>query len=390
MKVAYILEGITEGWLTYEIDALEDIGVEIDFCPNNPVTYRDFADYTRADRKSFGKDVINLTNLLLISPSKINSLLDRLRRYAGWRIAISTLAMAEGIKVRGAEIIHAHFAAGPAASAMVVSELTGIPFAFTGHGYDLYREPIDWKFHAEKCRRAAFVRCISEFGRRHLLDKTGVDDRDFYVIPCGVDTDRFRPNNEKVDSSSKDGIILTVASLVPPKGIPFLLKAFSDPEIKRLGKKLVIVGDGPMRDELMSEASRLRVDVEFLGNVQNSEIEKYYRKAEIFVLPCVTAPNGHHDGLPVVMMEAMASGVPVISSNISGIPELVEDGKNGILTPEKDVGAIANAIRTLAQDDDLRGRFSVEGRKKVIEKFNINDVAKSLKELFIKYSKVER
>jgi len=390
MKVAYILEGITQGWLTYETKALKDIGVEIDFCPNNPVTYGDFTDYTETDRKSFGRDVLNLSGLLLKSPSKINSLLDRLRRYAGWRIAISTLAMAGGVKARGAEIIHAHFAAGPAASAMIVSELTGIPFAFTGHGYDLYREPIDWGFQAEKCRRAAFVRCISEFGRRHLLDKTGVDGHNFFVIPCGVDTERFRPNDEKVSNSSEDGIILTVASLVPPKGIPFLLKAFSDPEIKRLGKKLVIAGDGPMRDELMKEASRLRVDVEFLGNVQNSGIEKYYRKAEVFVLPCVTAPDGHHDGLPVVMMEAMASGVPVISSNISGIPELVEDGKNGILTPEKDVGAIANAIKTLAGDNDLRKRFSVEGRKKVIEEFNINDVAKRLKELFIKYSKVEK
>lgn len=394
MKVAYILEGIRAGWLTYEIDALRDIGVEIEINPNNPAAYGDFSDYVESDRRSFGKDIIGLVNNFLGSTfsgsSKTGTLFDRLRRYAGWRIAISTVAMADGIEKRGAKIIHAHFAAGPAASAMVVSELIGIPFAFTGHGYDLYREPIDWEFHAEKCRRAAFVRCISEFNKKHLLSKTGVDGRNFHVVPCGVDTKRFRPSREGGNVSKGEGIVLTVAGLVTPKGLPFLLKAFSDPEVKRLGRRLVIAGDGPMKRELMSQALRLGVDAEFLGAVPNREVDAYYSRAEAFVLPCITAPDGHHDGIPVAMMEAMSSGVPVISSRISGIPELVEDGVSGILVPEKDAGAVANAIKTLLSDRDMRRRFSEEGRRKVVEKFEIKDVAKRLKKLFVNCSTVDK
>ncbi|MBN1573276.1 MAG: glycosyltransferase family 4 protein [Deltaproteobacteria bacterium] len=386
MKVAYILEGIKPGWLTYEMDALRNIGVEIDINPNNPAVYNDFSPYAGPKKRSLGRDILNLTGRFFGGPFVIRPHFGRMRRYAGWRIAISTIAMARGIKERNAVIIHAHFATGPAASAMVVSELTGIPFAFTGHGYDLYREPIDWGFQAEKCRRAAFVRCISEFNRRHLMGKTGLDGGNFHVVPCGVDTERFRPDGGADSTPDGDRIILTVAALVPPKGIPFLLKACSSDKVKRLNRKLVIVGDGPMRDLLTREASRLNIDVEFAGEVKNSEIMEYYRRADLFVLPCITAPDGHHDGIPVAMMEAMAAGVPVISTNISGIPELVDNEKSGILVGEKDTKALAEAIERLLTDGDLRRRFSVEGRKRVVEKFNIVDVAGRLKNLFMKHS----
>ncbi len=386
MKVAYILEGIKPGWLTYELEALKDIGVEIDINPNNPAAYSDFSPYAEPEERSLGRDILNLTGRFLGGPSVTRNRFGRMRRYAGWRIAISTLAMAGGIKERGVGIIHAHFATGPAASAMAVSELTGIPFAFTGHGYDLYREPIDWGFHAEKCRKAAFVRCISEFNRKHLVKKTGLDGENFHVVPCGVDTERFRPDEGADLTPDGDRIILAVAGLVPPKGIPFLLKAVSSDRVRRLKKKLVIVGDGPMRGELTKEASMLGIDVEFTGEVENRDILEYYRRADLFVLPCITAPDGHHDGVPVVMMEAMAAGIPVISTNISGIPELVDDGKSGILVGEKDTKAIADAVERLLTDDDLRRRFSIEGRKKVVKKFNIRDVAKSIKALFAKYS----
>jgi glycosyltransferase involved in cell wall biosynthesis len=126
-----------------------------------------------------------------------------------------------------------------------------------------------------------------------------------------------------------------------------------------------------------------------LGDVPNRDIDAYYRRAEAFVLPCITAPDGHHDGIPVVMMEAMASGVPVISSRISGIPELVEDGVNGILLPEKNAKAVADAIKTLLADREMRSRFSAEARRKVVEKFEIKKVAARLVELFINYSKVK-
>jgi colanic acid/amylovoran biosynthesis glycosyltransferase len=394
MKVAYILEGMREGWLTYELDALKDIGVEIDINPSNPAAYGDFSDYVKPEKRSFPRDIIGLLKKLSGSASGGSSnalaLFKRLRGYAGWRIAIATIAMVDSIKGGGAGIIHAHFATGPAASAMAVSALTGIPFSFTGHGYDLYREPIDWEFHAKKCRRAAFVRCISEFNRKHLLKKTGVDGRNFHVVPCGVDTSRFSPGRDESDVPEGKGIVLAVAGLVPPKGLPYLIEAFSDPGVKRLGRRLVIAGDGPMMGELVDQARRLRVDAEFLGDVPNREIDAYYRRAEVFVLPCITAPDGHHDGIPVVMMEAMASGVPVISSKISGIPELVEDGVNGILLPEKDAKAVADAIKLLLTDRDMRRRFSAEARRKVVKEFEIRDVAERIKELFIKYSKVER
>ncbi len=173
-----------------------------------------------------------------------------------------------------------------------------------------------------------------------------------------------------------------MANLVEPKGIPYLLAALSDPALKAMDLRSIIVGDGPLRGELTAESVRLGVPVTFAGTVKNSEIVRYYHEADLFVLPCVTARDGHHDGIPVSLMEAMACGVPVVSTRLSGIPELIEDNRTGILVEQKDAASLAGAIRRLVTDDDLRRRLSREGREKVIREFEIHDVARRLRELF--------
>ena len=382
MKVSYILEGMKRGWLTYEVDALRDIGVEIEIHPNNPVVYGDMFKDGFSDRRHFVLDLFNAVRVLSRRPTLALRLFYKMKGYAGWRIALTTLSMSLRITGGGSNLLHAHFSSGPAATARAVSRLTGIPFGFTAHAYDLFKEPVDYEFLKQKCRDAAFVRCISEFNRRYILENTGLDGENFHTIPCGVDTNRFSPDSMKRKEVRKEKVILTVASLIPPKGLSYLLDALSDPAVKRLGYRSIILGDGPMNDELVRKARDLGVDVDFMGGVPNEEIGNFYRSSEIFVLPCVTASDGHHDGLPVVLMEAMASGLPVISSDISGIPELIEDGVSGILVPEKDTAALSRSIYTLLTERGLREKFSVEGRKKVVEKFEIRDIARRLKGLF--------
>jgi glycosyltransferase involved in cell wall biosynthesis len=270
---------------------------------------------------------------------------------------------------------------------MIASGETSLPFGFTAHAYDIYSEPIDWDLMGEKCRGAAFVRCISRFNKDHLIRKTGVEEDKFVVIPCGVDTRRFRPDDGKRERPAGTKTILTAGGLVPPKGIPRLLEAMRDPRLKRLGCRLVIAGDGPMKGELERRAARLNVDAVFLGGVSNEAMPLLYREADVFVIPCVTAPDGHHDGIPVALMEAMASGIPVISSDISGIPELIEHEKSGLLTPEDSTEPLITAILRVLTDDGLSRRLARAGREQVLEGFDIRDVAEKLMALFTQHAR---
>jgi colanic acid/amylovoran biosynthesis glycosyltransferase len=216
---------------------------------------------------------------------------------------------------------------------------------------------------------------------------TGIDDERFRVIHCGVDTRYFAPRESPEKRTRKEKTILTVAGLVEPKGIIYLLHALADTSLKESGVRSIIVGDGPLRRELQEAARRLGAPAVFVGPVGSDEVRRYYHEADLFVLPCVTGQDGHHDGVPVALMEAMACGVPVISTRLSGIPELVEDNKSGTLVAEKDPRELAAAVKRLLTDADMRRRFSMEGRKKVVTQFEIRDVARRLMELLWACSK---
>ncbi|MBN2225026.1 MAG: glycosyltransferase family 4 protein [Deltaproteobacteria bacterium] len=382
MQIAYVLEHITGGWLKYEVDALSGLGAQIVVHPVNPAVYDVFEEEARYRKRTMAGDLVNAGAVSLAHPVKASGLFRKLSSYAGKKIALAALSTARIIGRERPNIIHAHFATAPAAVARAVSILTGIPYGFSAHAYDLFKEPIDREFLAQKCADAAFVRCISEYNRRYLIETTGADETKFHVIHCGVDTRRFVFDRLKPKGHPRKKTIVTVGNLVQQKGIRYLLEALSDPSLDQKGYRTVIIGDGPLKAELMRQAVSLGVNADFLGAVDNRKVVQFYREADLFVLPSVTCSDGHKDGIPVVLMEAMACGVPVISTRLSGIPELVEDGKNGILVPEKDARALSGAIGRLLADADMAKRFSLEGRKKVVDEFEIRDVARQLMALF--------
>lgn len=383
MRIDYILEDMAPGWLGYELDALAALWARIAVHPVNPATYGSFAGQARYAKRTMGADMIRAAAVSCAHPLTAPALFGRLSSYAGKRIAIAALSTARIVDRQRPDVIHAHFATAPAAAAWAVSKLTGVPYGFTAHGgYDLTKGPIDRAFLAVTCRDAAFVRCVSDYGRRLLVSMTGRDQARYEVIHCGVDARYFAPRPAEREPARPAGTILTVAGLVEPKGIVYLLRALAEPPLKESGARAVIVGNGPLRADLEREAGRLGVPALFTGPATTDEVRNYYHDADLFVLPCVTGADGHHDGIPVALMEAMACGVPVISTRLSGIPELVEDGACGILVPQKDPRALSGAIGALLTDSDMRRRFSVEGRKKVQAQFEIRDVARRLMELF--------
>ncbi len=191
MKVAYILERMIGGWLAYELAELGRLGVDIDIHPTNPAVYHEFEAEPGYRRRSLRADLWGSILSGCRHPLKAGRVLTALVPRAGWKIALAALSTARRLERENPSILHAHFATTPAAVAWAVSLLTGIPYGFTAHAYDIFKEPVDRAFLTEKCRQAAFVRSISEYNRRFLVKTTGVDESKFHVIHCGVDTRSF-------------------------------------------------------------------------------------------------------------------------------------------------------------------------------------------------------
>jgi colanic acid/amylovoran biosynthesis glycosyltransferase len=214
---------------------------------------------------------------------------------------------------------------------------------------------------------------ISNFFRERLL-KLGFSPRRTLVHHVGVDVDKFR---FKPRTSAKDEVVrvLTVGRLVPKKGVDYALRAIGS--LKKRGAlngfHYDIVGDGPEREALVKLTDKLELGkhVSFHGAQSHQQIAEWMQKSHILLAPSVTASNGDMEGIPTTIMEAMASGMPVVSTRHSGIAELVDDGVTGMLCPERDFEKIADALRFLQQNRELWAEFGKAGRKVVEQDFNI-------------------
>ncbi|MEQ1760645.1 MAG: glycosyltransferase [Vicinamibacterales bacterium] len=280
----------------------------------------------------------------------------------------------------GVTHVHAHFATHPALGAFIINKLTGIPYSFTAHGSDLH---VDRTMLDTKVEAAAFAVTISEFNKNVIVGECGDRVRSkVHVVHCGVNDEFFATRA----SSQKSGPahIVCVASLEEVKGHRFLLDACRKLVDRGIDVRCDLVGEGPMRASVEKLVADLGLSerVQLLGAQPRPAVKALLSQADVAVLASHPTKEGKREGIPVALMEAMASGLPVVSTSISGIPELVESGVSGLLVPSGDAAALADALAALCADPGLRVRMGEAGRQKVQQDFNLESNALRLVQLF--------
>jgi len=277
------------------------------------------------------------------------------------------------------EHIHAHFASMASCYAMFISRLSGKPFTFTVHGiHDLYiAPPADLK---ERSVFAKSVITISEYNKRYLMEKFSIPAEKIIVIHCGIDLNYFSPR-PSAQSPKPDYAILSVARLHPVKGLSTLINACAKLKDEKIDFRCGIIGEGEERGKLesMIESLGLNNTVLLPGSKPLEEIRELYKKAMVFALPSSQETMG------VATMEAMASGVPVISTNIYGIPELIDHEVNGFLITPGDDKRLAGYLKKILTDECKRDEMGKLGRKKIEQDFNLSKEVDRLAKIWFEY-----
>jgi len=273
------------------------------------------------------------------------------------------------------DILHAHFYGLTTFVGMLLSQRIKLPFTFTCHGRDIFVEPKP-KVLRRHMEAASKVITPSHYNVDYLHNLTGVDKRKIQVIRACASMDMLK----RVQRREEGLIILTVARLAEEKGIDYGMMAVKEVAREFPQIEYRIVGAGRLEQRLKTLAKSLDLDrnVALLGALDDDSLVRELAKATISILPCIKARDGNRDVCPLTLQEAMYVRIPVISTNISSIPELIEDGKEGLLVEQKNVEQLASAIRMLLHDKGLRTAMGEKGRAKVEKDFNIHQEVEKL------------
>lgn len=295
------------------------------------------------------------------------------------RHAVEGAWLARELRLMGVGHLHAHFAHSPAAVAYMAFLAGGPPFSFTAHAKDLYTTlPRNLVIRAKAAR---FVLTCTRFNGRFLDDLLRGVPTPIEVVHHGTDLRRFTSSRSKADP----GLIVSVGRLVPKKGYPVLIQALQLVAAEGAAFRCEIYGGGPMREELatMARAAGLEPTISFHGARSQDEIAAAYARASLFAIAPVVVADGDRDGIPNVLVEAMAMRVPVVSTRISGIPELIDDGVNGLLVKPGDAAALAHAITRLLLEPGLASRLGSAGRRKVEREFDLTVNSRRVAEMLV-------
>ena len=399
LKVAYVMSRfpkLTETFILYEMLAMEELGIDVRIYPL-------LRERQKVSHPEVEKLLPRVRFLPFFSPAilraQLHFLLRKPRKYfqtlftllrgawgsANFFVGVlgifpKAVRLAFEIQKEGINHVHAHFANHPAAAALIIHRLTGIPYSFTAHGSDLH---VERRLLDKKVESAAFAATISSYNKELMVRECGEDVRGkIHVIHSGVDPNVFRPVSRQ--GRIGEAHILCVGSYEEVKGHTFLVEACRI--LRDRGVEFVcdLVGEGPLRSQVEAQIERagLQHIVLVHGGRPRPEVARMMNEAEVMVLPSVPTKRGKREGIPVVLMEAMASALPVVSSAISGIPELVENGRTGLLTPPGDAADLADALQRLLEDPELRTQMGRLGREKVVREFNLYRSSEKLSKMF--------
>ncbi len=291
------------------------------------------------------------------------------------------------IKRENIDLIHSHWLLPQGIVGALIQMTLKIPHIASVHGTDIHIIHSHRSLHPLLqfiSKNTNFITTNSNHSSRLVQDI--ISHTSTRVIPMGIDSKEF--TEYSINNQSEKKTILFVGRLITWKGVHILIEATNILKEKKCNIQVMIVGDGPNRDELINFSKRMMVDsiVHFLGKISRHELLSYYKMADVFVLPSILHKN-QTEGLGVVLLEAMASGIPVIGSNIGGIPDIIENKVNGLLVPPGDPVALANSIYYIINNPDRSEKFKDEGFFTVKNRFSWSVISTQFIELYQKICK---
>jgi len=389
MNILYYLGSfpkLSESFVLNEIYELENRGHNVAvFALNNPDEEVEHEEYEEldvpvhyADAPNY-TDVIDLLSLKVIHPSILQNAVFKAspkRHAAAFHRGKQCIEWIEEQNL-DIDLVHGHFASLGRFPARYAASYYDVPFTVTAHAADLYHDPNKEQLE-HIVSKADQVVTISEYNKDYIeseiTDKTPIN-----VVHAGIRPEKFEPI-----SSTASTRILTVSRYVEKKGLPYAIEAVSKVVNQFPDLEYHIVGSGEMEDEIRERIDEYELSdtVELLGNVTDERLIAEFDEASCFLLPCIVAESGDRDGIPVALMESMAMETPPISTDVSGIPELIDHQQNGMVVEPKNIDELAEAVSTILSDPEKQRQFGEAGREKVKQDFNVEHEAAKLESVF--------
>ncbi|MGB3209667.1 MAG: glycosyltransferase family 4 protein [Desulforhopalus sp.] len=277
--------------------------------------------------------------------------------------------------------LHGHFAHSPTSVTLFASLLSGIPFSFTAHAKDIYTS--EKEKLRKKISRAEFVVTCTKHNQQYLQKIAGSSTPPIYCIYHGIDLDLFRQIDVQTEAHNPYKI-LTVARMTQKKGLPTIYRALARLRQKGIQFQHTLIGDGDDREKILGLISSLGLvdHCRWIGTQTHDEVLLHFKASDLFVLGCEIAENGDRDGIPNVLVESLAMGVPALSTSVSAIPEIIIDEKTGLIVPPSDPECLEKAMIRMLTDQQLRKRVISGGQQYVKESFDNGHWTLKLAEIF--------
>lgn len=394
-RIAYVLKmypRFSETFIVSEILAREAAGEEIViFSLRPPIDARFHPELARVQapviqvgRSSSPRRLWEVWGAAMADPelaAGLSAQLGELVR-AGVDDAEQALAVAMLAREHGVSHLHAHFASMATTVARLAGLLTDLPYSFTAHAKDIFHRDVEDEDLARKLRDADHAVTISEYNRRHLHSRFGArDTARLELVRNGLELERF-PYRRRTDLAEVP-LLLGVGRLVEKKGFDQLIDVVHALREEGREVRAEIVGDGPLRDELAAKIHELGLEqqVRLLGPRTQEEVRHLLEAADLFVAPFVIGADGNADGLPTVLLEAMAIGIPCVAASVTAVGEVIHDGETGWLVPTGDTDALIGAVREALDPATDRLALTDAARELVSAEYDSRSQARHLRVL---------
>jgi len=390
MRVGYVLKRYprySETFIVNEILAHESAGMEVEIFALRHPNDEHFQDSIARVRAP-----VSYLAAADLGVSRFWSELDRVSRVPGGAGFVGSargeraqevyqaMRLARAVAERGIDHLHAHFATSAAAVARLAAHLASVPYTFTTHAKDIFHESVDADDYRRKLEEAAGVVTVSDYNLRYLRERYGGAASHVKRVYNGMHLDRF----SYTSPADRPRSIVAVGRLVEKKGFGDLITACKILLDRGCEFACRIVGGGELREALAAQVVDLGLteQVVLTGSRPQDEVITLIRNAAVFAAPCVVGGDGNRDGLPTVLLEAMALGTPCVSTDVTGIPEVVRDGDTGLMIGQGDPASLAGALEGLLGGADARVRLAENARRLIEAEFDIHTNAARLRALF--------